>query len=91
MTGVVDAGGRLVGIFTDGDLRRTLGRGVDVYECRIGDVMTRDPKTTGEDALAAELIKVMQTHSINGIFVVDDGHRVVGALNTLDLIRAGVL
>jgi arabinose-5-phosphate isomerase len=91
MTGVVDDDGRLVGIFTDGDLRRTLGSSVDVYACRISDVMTRDPKTTGEDSLAAELIKVMQTHSINGIFVVDSSHRVVGALNTLDLIRAGVL
>lgn len=91
MTGVVDADQRLVGIFTDGDLRRTLGRSVDVYDCRIGDVMTKNPKTTSEDVLAAELIKIMQTHSINGIFAVDAERRVVGALNTLDLIRAGIL
>jgi arabinose-5-phosphate isomerase len=91
MTGVVDAQGRLVGIFTDGDLRRTLGRTVDVYDCRIDTVMTRDPKTTREGVLAAELIKIMQTHSINGIFVVDEADQVTGALNTLDLIRAGIL
>ncbi|KAA3623553.1 MAG: KpsF/GutQ family sugar-phosphate isomerase [Proteobacteria bacterium] len=91
MTGIVDEDGRLVGIFTDGDLRRTLARSVDVYDCQIRDVMTRDPKTTREDVLAAELIKVMQTHSINGIFAVDENRRVIGALNTLDLIRAGIL
>jgi arabinose-5-phosphate isomerase len=91
MTGIVDGANRLLGIFTDGDLRRTLGGQADVYDCRIRDVMTRNPKTTREDILAAELIKVMQTHSINGIFAVDDQNRVVGALNTLDLIRAGVL
>ncbi len=91
MTGVVDDCGRLLGIFTDGDLRRTLGRHVDVYDCRIGDVMTANPKTTSADTLAAELLKVMQTHSINGIFAVDSEHRVEGALNTLDLIRSGIL
>ncbi len=91
MTGVVDAKRRLVGIFTDGDLRRALGHGVDVYSGGIAEVMTRAPKTTTADTLASELINLMETHSINGIFAVDDEQRVVGALNTLDLIRAGVL
>ncbi len=91
MTGVIGGDDRLVGIFTDGDLRRALGRNVDVYDCGIADVMTPDPKTTGPDVLAAELINVLKTHSINGIFAVDGERRVVGALNTLDLIRAGIL
>ncbi len=91
MTGIVDDSGRLLGIFTDGDLRRTLGSLVDVYDCHISDVMTPRPKTTSADALAAELLKIMQTHSINGIFAVDADGRVEGALNTLDLIRAGIL
>ncbi len=91
MTGVVNADGTLAGIFTDGDLRRTLSQAVDVHDFRINTVMTLDPKTTSPDALAAELIKVMRTHSINGIFAVDNDGRIRGALNTLDLIRAGIV
>ncbi len=91
MTGVVNADGTLAGIFTDGDLRRTLSQAVDVHDFRINTVMTLDPKTTSPDALAAELIKVMRTHSINGIFAVDSDGRIQGALNTLDLIRAGIV
>ncbi|GJL81533.1 MAG: arabinose 5-phosphate isomerase [marine bacterium B5-7] len=91
MTGVIDSNGALTGIFTDGDLRRALGSNVDIYHCRIAEVMTANPKTTTADTLAAELIKLMQIYSINGIFALDDTGRVTGALNTLDLIRAGVL
>ncbi len=91
MTGVVGAEGRLTGIFTDGDLRRALNRSVDVYGCRIADVMTRNPYTLAPGDLAVELVKAMEKHSINGVFVVDHGGRVLGALNAHDLFRAGVI
>lgn len=92
MTAIVDTdSAQLCGIFTDGDLRRSLGRSVDIYHCPIVDVMTRDPKTASPDALAAEVVQMMRQYSINGLFAVDENRRVVGALNTLDLIRAGVV
>ena len=91
MTGVVDAGGRLTGVFTDGDLRRMLNKPIDLNECPIRDVMTREPITVGTDMLAAELVTLMRTESINGIFVVTEDERVEGALNMHDLLRAGVV
>jgi arabinose-5-phosphate isomerase len=91
MTGVVDDQGRLVGVFTDGDLRRVLNRSIDVYNARITDVMTRQPKTTRADRLAAETVQLMRSLKINGLFVVDENDRVLGALNMHDLFRAGVI
>ncbi len=91
MTGVVDHDNRLTGIYTDGDLRRSLNSNVDVQRCLISAVMTRKPVTTTADTLAAEVIQVMRTRAINGLFVVDDDNRVVGALNMHDLLRAGVV
>ena len=91
MTGVVDRDGRLVGIFTDGDLRRVLNRSVDVYHAKITEVMTRNPKTTRSDRLAAETVQLMRSLKINGLFVVDENNRVLGALNMHDLFRAGVI
>ena len=91
MTGVVDGHGALAGIFTDGDLRRVLARGIDVYNAKITDVMTRHPKTTRADRLAVEIVQLMQTLKINGLFVVDDKNHVLGALNMHDLFRAGII
>ncbi len=91
MTGVVDRNGCLVGIFTDGDLRRVLNRSVDVYNAKIAEVMTRNPKTTRADRLAAETVQLMRSLKINGLFVVDENNRVLGALNMHDLFRAGVI
>jgi arabinose-5-phosphate isomerase len=91
MTGVVGHQGRLVGIFTDGDLRRVLNRNVDVYNAKITEVMTRNPKTTRADRLAAETVQLMHSLKINGLFVVDENDRVLGALNMHDLFRAGVI
>lgn len=91
MTGVVDSDGRLVGVFTDGDLRRTLNKPIDLNQRPIRDVMTRDPVTVATDMLAAEVVTLMRTQSINGIFVVSGDHRVEGALNMHDLLRAGVV
>ena len=91
MTGVLDAGGKLAGIYTDGDLRRTLNKEVDVYNAKISDVMTRHPKTCRADQLAAEIVQLMEKHNINGLMVVDADQRVLGALNMGDLLRAGVV
>ena len=91
MTAVVDGDGRLAGIFTDGDLRRVLSRNIDVYSAKITDLMTRNPKTTRADRLAAETVQLMRSLKINGLFVVDENNRVQGALNMHDLFRAGVI
>ena len=93
MTGVTDAAGRLTGLFTDGDLRRTLDRDIDIKRAPIADCMTRDPKTVTADTLAAEAVRLLQTHRIGGgaLMVVDDDERPIGALNMQDLLRAGVI
>ena len=91
MTGVVNNQGQLTGIYTDGDLRRTLSTGVDFYKARIADVMVRQPKTVGADMLAAEAVAFMQAKNINGLIVVDAGQKAVGAFNMQDLLRAGVV
>ncbi len=91
MTAVVDADGRLTGLFTDGDLRRTLDAGTDVRGARIADVMTSNPKTIDEEALAVEAAQLMETHQINALLVTDSERRVVGALNIHDLLRARVV
>jgi arabinose-5-phosphate isomerase len=92
MTAVVDADGRLLGLYTDGDLRRTLDDSrFDLRTTRIADVMTRSPKTIGADALAVEAAQLMETHKIGGLLVLDAERRVVGALNIHDLLRARVV
>ncbi len=91
MTGVTNTSRRLCGIITDGDLRRILSRNVDVYTAKVADVMTRNPKTTRADRLAAETVQVMRLLKINGLFVVDNEMCVIGALNMHDLLRAGVV
>ena len=90
MIGVIDEDGLLCGIYTDGDLRRSLNQGVDVNRCNVGSVMVQKPHTIPATTLAAEVVELMQRHSINGVFVVDADGRPAGALNALDLIRAGV-
>ncbi len=92
MTAVVDADGRLAGLFTDGDLRRTLDSpGLDIRHARIAELMTRQPKTIGADQLAVEAARMMETHKISGLIVVDAEQRPVGALNIHDLLRARVV
>ena len=91
MTGVLDSANTLVGVYTDGDIRRTLNKNVDVQACTIDTVMTRNPITVSADTLAAEAVQIMQASSINGLFVVDEKNYVRGAFNMLDLLRAGVV
>lgn len=91
MTVVTETDGRLAGVFTDGDLRRTLDRGIDVRQSKIDDVMTVHGKTARAEMLAAEALKIMEDHKISGLVVVDDDDRPIGALNMHDLLRAGVM
>jgi arabinose-5-phosphate isomerase len=92
MTGVVDEDGRLVGIFTDGDLRRVLDHGeVNVHTIRISEVMTPNCKTATPRQLAAEVLRQMEQCKINSLIVIDDAGKPVGGLNMHDLLRAGVV
>jgi len=91
MTAVVAAGRRLVGIFTDGDLRRSLERGVDIHRTRVEEVMTPNPRTIGPEALAAEAVELMESHRITQLPVIDGDGRIIGALNIHDLLSAKVL
>lgn len=91
MTAVVDDRGAVLGIYTDGDLRRTLDRPVDLNKVRMREVMTPNPKTIGPRVLAAEAVHLMETARITQLLVVDERGALVGALNVHDLFRAGVM
>lgn len=91
MTAVVDAAGRVAGVFTDGDLRRALEHVVDLQQARVADLMTKNPKTIGADELAVAAVEKMDTLKINGLLVVDADNALVGALNMHDLLKAGVV
>ena len=88
MTAVVDAQRKVRGVFTDGDLRRTLARTHDIRSIRISEVMTPNPRTIRSDQLAAEAVKLMEAHKVNQLLVVDQRGKLVGALNMHDLFRA---
>jgi len=91
MTAIVDPDDRILGLLTDGDLRRVLTAGTDLRSARVADVMTRNPKTIEADRLAAEAVQQMESKRINGFLVTDGAQRLVGAFNMHDLFRAGVL
>jgi len=92
MTAITDDDGILLGLFTDGDLRRTLNDdGVNVHTTPIAEVMTRNPITIDSGMMAAEAVRLMEVHKINALLVVDRTRRVVGALNVHDLLRARVV
>lgn len=91
MTAIIDAGDKLAGIFTDGDLRRVLDRGIDVHRTPMSEVMTVNCRTIAPGVLAAEAVYMLEHYKINALLVVDDQQKVVGALNVHDLLRAGVM
>jgi arabinose-5-phosphate isomerase len=91
MTAIVDGRRKVLGIYTDGDLRRTLDHPIDLKTTRMSDVMTPRPKTIGARLLAAEAVHLMETSRITQLLVVDDDNVLVGALNVHDLFRAGVM
>jgi len=91
MTAIVDDGGRILGIFTDGDLRRALDDGADVHTTAMAEIMHTRCKTTTEDVLAAEAVHVLEENKITSLLVADDKERLIGALNIHDLFRAGIM
>jgi arabinose-5-phosphate isomerase len=91
MTAVVDGEGRLLGVFTDGDLRRAVDRAVDIHTTRMREVMTSGSKTIAPGALAAEAVRLMEQYKITALLVLDERRVVVGALNVHNLFRAGVM
>jgi arabinose-5-phosphate isomerase len=88
---IVDAGGRVLGIFTDGDLRRLIEKGVDLRTVLARDVMHTHPRTIRQDALAAEAAELMEQYRITSALVVDADGVLIGAVNTHDLMRAKVI
>jgi arabinose-5-phosphate isomerase len=88
---VVDAAGRPIGVFTDGDLRRLIEKGVDLRSVRAGEVMKASPRTIRADRLAAEAADLMEQFKINCMLVVDESGALVGAFNSNDLMRAKVI
>ncbi|BDM63166.1 arabinose 5-phosphate isomerase [Shewanella sp. NFH-SH190041] len=91
MTAVIDNQGQLAGIFTDGDLRRVIDAEVDLRSTPIARVMTKNCVTLGSNVLAAQALKVMDEKNINGLIIVDEQKHPVGALNMLDMVKAGVM
>lgn len=91
MTAVIDNQGQIIGIFTDGDLRRMLEHNYDIHRTSITEVMTKHCKVIDENLLAAEAMHIMEEFKINALIVVDQQQRPVGSLNMHDLIRAGIV
>ncbi|MCY4361416.1 MAG: KpsF/GutQ family sugar-phosphate isomerase [Gammaproteobacteria bacterium] len=91
MTAVLNESGEVTGVFTDGDLRRTLDAGFDLQTTTTGEVMTRNGKTIAATCLAAEALRMMEEYRINALLVLDKERQLVGVLNMHDLLRAQVV
>jgi arabinose-5-phosphate isomerase len=90
MTTVINADGSFAGVFTDGDLRRTLDQGFDVHSTAMTEVMTSNGKRIGPDMLAAEAMRVLEQNKITSLVVMSDDGGLAGVLHIHDLLRAGV-
>ncbi|MBI2382792.1 MAG: KpsF/GutQ family sugar-phosphate isomerase [Gammaproteobacteria bacterium] len=91
VTAIVDGQERVIGVYTDGDLRRTLDRGIDVHKARIDEVMTPGGKTAKADWLAAQALQWMERHRVTVLLVVGEDDKLEGVLHMHDLMRAGVV
>jgi len=91
MTCVVDAAGCLAGVFTDGDLRRQMTKSANVLELTAGDVMTPNPITIDRQVLAVEALKIMETHKVTSVVVIDSGRAVLGVVHLHDLWRTQMI
>ena len=91
MTAILDDEGRVIGIFTDGDLRRSIEAGCDLQSTQISEIIRGSPRTIGPDRLAAEAVEIMERNKVNQLLVVDPDNRLLGALNMHDLFRAKVI
>ncbi len=91
MTTVMNAGGELLGIFTDGDLRRSIDRGIDIRIAKVGELMNHSPKMLRDNTLAAEALALMEQAKINVLLVNDEQKKLVGVVKINDLLRAGII
>lgn len=91
MAGVIDDNGKLLGIFTDGDLRRVLDDRIDIHETQIQEIMTPNSITAKPEMLAAEVLILMQKHKISSLFVTDSNDIPIGAINMQLLLQAGII
>lgn len=91
MTAIIDSHQHVLGVYTDGDLRRSLEKSTNPHATRIDTLMTQHCITIKADILAAEAVKIMEQHKINGLLVVDNNNVLIGALNMHDLLRAGIV
>lgn len=91
MTAIVNTQGELTGLFTDGDLRRILEQRIDIHTTEISTVMTKRCTTVYQDILAAEALNILEQKRINGLLVIDNSNRPIGAFNMQDLLKAGVI
>ncbi len=91
MTAIVDQQDKVLGVYTDGDLRRSLDKNIDVHNALISDVMTKNCRTTTADTLAASIVKIMDDSGINGFLVTDENNKLIGAFNMHDILRAGIM
>ena len=91
ITAVVNDDNSLLGVFTDGDLRRTLDQRIDIHNTPISEVMTVDGKTIRQDKLAMEAVHLMEEYGITALLVIDSGNKLIGVLNIHDLFRAGIM
>lgn len=91
MTAIVDREGVVAGVYTDGDLRRTLNKPIDIHQVKVSEVMTKNCLTVQPEMLAAEALQMMDEKKINGLLVVDHKQQLIGAFNMHDLLRAGVM
>jgi len=91
MTAIIDTDGRLAGVFTDGDLRRALDRGLDIHATAMREIMTANCRTVAPDDLAAEAVRVLEQNKITALLVAGPDRELLGALHIHDLLRAGVM
>lgn len=91
MTAITDDNNTVLGLYTDGDLRRSLDKNIDVHTAKISEVMTKNCRTTTADELAASIVKLMDDSGINGLLVTDENNKLTGAFNMHDILRAGIV
>lgn len=89
--GVIDSSGKLVGVFTDGDIRRKVSAGMSLLGKKMADIMTTDPKTVSSDVLASEALRILNDKRIQALFVVDGAGKPVGVIGFHDLLKAGIM
>lgn len=91
MTTVIDTDGRCVGVITDGDLRRYLGKGIDLTTATAGELASKNPKTIEPDALAARAVQTMEQYSITSLVVLEGSRQIIGVIHMHDLLKSGVV